>query len=251
MILTITTLPSATSAGCRGGGLLAASPVPRANPGGGSAARWSRRAPRTRSRRSRGRRSSRRSARPARCAGKKAMSRGTAVNASPALWMRSASSATLPLATKMIAWSTAVSPSTPRLMATARTPHCGRSSDRRARGCAHGRAPCHKSSRNRHEAVTAAFREGGYGSPVPTAIATPWGKATLVDEVRVQQRAGDKRFSSLVQLLEVKDGERLVRFAYATNGAARRGPVTLRARDLEKLRAALRERPELREVLLL
>lgn len=84
---------------------------------------------------------------------------------------------------------------------------------------------------------------------MPTAIATPWGKATLVDEVRVQQRAGDKRFSSLVQLLEVKDGERLVRFAYATNGAARRGPVTLRARDLEKLRAALRDSPELTEVL--
>ena len=84
---------------------------------------------------------------------------------------------------------------------------------------------------------------------MPTAIATPWGKATLVDEVRVQQRAGDKRFSSVVQLLEVKDGERLVRFAYATNGVARRGPVTLRARDLEKLRAALRDRPELTEVL--
>ena len=82
-----------------------------------------------------------------------------------------------------------------------------------------------------------------------TAIATPWGKATLVDEVRVQQRAGDKRFSSLVQLLEGADGELLVRFAYATNGTARRGPVTLRARDLEKLRAAVRERPQLTEVL--
>ena len=82
-----------------------------------------------------------------------------------------------------------------------------------------------------------------------TSIATPWGKATLVDEVRVQQRAGDKRFSSLVQLLEGADGELLVRFAYATNGTARRGPVTLRARDLEKLRAAARERPQLTEVL--
>ncbi len=86
---------------------------------------------------------------------------------------------------------------------------------------------------------------------MPTAIATPWGKTTLVDEVRVQQRAGDKRFSSIVQLLEAKDGELLVRFAYVTSGATRRGPVTLRARDLEKLRAALRERPELSEVLLL
>lgn len=84
---------------------------------------------------------------------------------------------------------------------------------------------------------------------VSTAVATPWGKATLVDEVRVQQRAGDKRFSSLVQLLQSEDGELLVRFAYATGGAARRGPVTLRARDLERLRAAIRERPELTEVL--
>jgi hypothetical protein len=79
--------------------------------------------------------------------------------------------------------------------------------------------------------------------------ATPWGKATLVDEVAVQQRAGDKRFSSLVQLLEGEKGERLVRFAYATNGAARRGPVTLRARDLDKLREALAEHPELAALL--
>jgi hypothetical protein len=86
---------------------------------------------------------------------------------------------------------------------------------------------------------------------MPADISTPWGKASLVDEVRVQQRAGNKRFSSIVQLLEAPDGEALVRFAYATDGVARRGPVTLRARDLERLRAALRERPELSEVLLL
>jgi hypothetical protein len=78
---------------------------------------------------------------------------------------------------------------------------------------------------------------------------TPWGKATLLDEVRLQQRAGDRRFSSLVQLLEGPDGERLVRFAYATAGTARRGPVTLRARDLERLRQALGDRPELAEAL--
>ena len=84
-----------------------------------------------------------------------------------------------------------------------------------------------------------------------SAVATPWGKATLVDEVRIAQRAGNKRFSSLVQLLEGADGESLVRFAYATGGAARRGPVTLRAKDLERLRMAVRDRPELSEVLLL
>jgi hypothetical protein len=40
-----------------------------------------------------------------------------------------------------------------------------------------------------------------------------------------------------------------VRFAYATDGVARRGPVTLRLRDLEKLRAALAKHPGLKEAL--
>jgi hypothetical protein len=52
-----------------------------------------------------------------------------------------------------------------------------------------------------------------------------------------------------VQLLETARGERLVRFAYATDGTARRGPVTFRARDLERLRAALEKHPGLRETL--
>jgi hypothetical protein len=75
--------------------------------------------------------------------------------------------------------------------------------------------------------------------------ATPWGPAELVEEVTLVQRAGAKRFSSLVQLLEAPGGEELVRFAYATTGSVRRGPVTLRARDLERLRAGLAERPRL------
>jgi hypothetical protein len=73
---------------------------------------------------------------------------------------------------------------------------------------------------------------------------TPWGAASVVDEVRVQQRAGDRRFASVVQLLEV-GGERLVRFSYTTEGVVRRGPVTLRMRDLERLRAELVKHPEL------
>jgi hypothetical protein len=79
--------------------------------------------------------------------------------------------------------------------------------------------------------------------------ATPWGPAELVEELTLAQRAGDKRFSSVVQLLEADGGERLVRFAYTTGGAARRGPVTLRRRDLERLRAGLAERPALAEAL--
>jgi hypothetical protein len=70
-------------------------------------------------------------------------------------------------------------------------------------------------------------------------ITTAWGKATLVDEVRLRQRAGEKQFASLVQLLEDAKGERLVRFAYTTDGVTRRGPVTLRRADLERLRKAL------------
>ena len=82
-----------------------------------------------------------------------------------------------------------------------------------------------------------------------TRAATPWGPATLVEELRLPQQSGGKRFASLVQLLEDAKGERLVRFAYATDGVARRGPVTLRLRDLEKLREALGSHPGLKEAL--
>jgi hypothetical protein len=77
--------------------------------------------------------------------------------------------------------------------------------------------------------------------------ATPWGPADLVEELTVEQRAGGKRFASVVQLLETASGERLVRFAYATSGTARRGPVTLRARDIARLRDRLRQQPALAE----
>jgi hypothetical protein len=82
-----------------------------------------------------------------------------------------------------------------------------------------------------------------------TKTATPWGPAELVEELTVPQQAGTRRFSSRVQLLETASGERLVRFAYSTGGAARRGPVTLRERDLARLRAALTQHPALAELL--
>jgi hypothetical protein len=80
-------------------------------------------------------------------------------------------------------------------------------------------------------------------------LTTPWGQATLVERVSLPQRAGDKRFSSVVELLESPQGERLVRFAYLTDGVARRGPVTLRARDVARLHSALEKTPELAEAL--
>ena len=68
---------------------------------------------------------------------------------------------------------------------------------------------------------------------------TPWGTAEVVEEVKVPQRAPGRSFASVLQLLETSDGDRLVRIAYTTGGVARRGPVTLRPRDLEQLRAKL------------
>jgi hypothetical protein len=79
--------------------------------------------------------------------------------------------------------------------------------------------------------------------------ATPWGAADLVEEVTVRQQAGDRRFASVVQLLETQRGERLVRFAYTTGDTARRGPVTFRARDLARLRMQLADHPALAEEL--
>ena len=79
--------------------------------------------------------------------------------------------------------------------------------------------------------------------------ATPWGDAYKVEALTLSQRAGERRFASVIELLETEKGERLVRFAYTTGGAVRRGPVTLRARDVERLRSALGEYPALAEAL--
>ncbi|MGH2933851.1 MAG: hypothetical protein ACRDL2_04970 [Gaiellaceae bacterium] len=79
--------------------------------------------------------------------------------------------------------------------------------------------------------------------------ATPWGGTDLVEELVVRQQAGERRFATHVQLLETPSGERLVRFAYTTDGVARRGPVTFRARDLERLRTQLARHPALAEAL--
>ena len=94
-----------------------------------------------------------------------------------------------------------------------------------------------------------ATKGRGTGRREPAVAATPWGPAGVVEEVVVRQQAGEKRFAVVVQLLETKGGERLIRFGYPTVGVARSGPVTMRARDLEKLRAALERTPVLGEAL--
>jgi hypothetical protein len=47
----------------------------------------------------------------------------------------------------------------------------------------------------------------------------------------------------------LEKGEELVRFAYSTGGTARRGPVTLRRSDLERLRKSLEKTPRLKAAL--
>jgi hypothetical protein len=79
--------------------------------------------------------------------------------------------------------------------------------------------------------------------------ATPWGPAELVEELTVPQQAGDKRFASKLQLLETAKGERLLRFSYSGPGGGVRGPVTLRARDIARLKKALAKYPGLGETL--
>ena len=85
--------------------------------------------------------------------------------------------------------------------------------------------------------------------PGTPKVQTPWGKASVVDEVVLAQRVGEGRFATHVQLLEGPKRERLVRFAYATDGSARRGPVTLDAGDLKRLRSSLAKHPALADAL--
>jgi hypothetical protein len=85
----------------------------------------------------------------------------------------------------------------------------------------------------------------GTATNAAASVATPWGRAAVVDELTVPQRAAERRFASVVQLLETSGGERLVRFAYSTDGVARRGPVTLRERDVARMRALLEKHPDL------
>lgn len=82
---------------------------------------------------------------------------------------------------------------------------------------------------------------------------TAWGNAAIVEEVAVKQTANvdgeEREFVTLVQLLEGEEGESLVRFAYSTGGAVRRGPVTLRPADIYRLKKALARTPRLRAAL--
>jgi hypothetical protein len=79
-------------------------------------------------------------------------------------------------------------------------------------------------------------------------VSTPWGRAAVVEEVKVAQRASERRFTTIVQLLAGANDEPFVRIAYTTDGVARRGPVTLKVRDLERVLSELAAQPGLAAV---
>jgi len=76
-------------------------------------------------------------------------------------------------------------------------------------------------------------------------VETPWGAAEVVEEVKVPQRAGEKRFATVVQLLAGSNDEPYVRISYTTDGVVRRGPVTMKLRELGRVLAAVEEQPGL------
>jgi hypothetical protein len=80
-------------------------------------------------------------------------------------------------------------------------------------------------------------------------VTTAFGRAEVAEQVTLKQRVNGKQFATIVELLEDEKGGWLVRFAYSTDGVARRGPVTLRGADVERLRVALRKTPRLRALL--
>lgn len=77
------------------------------------------------------------------------------------------------------------------------------------------------------------------------STSTAWGKAYVIEHVEIPQHAEGKEFASVIELLEDSKGMSMLRFAYSTDGKARRGPVTLRAPDLARLKKALAKKPEL------
>ena len=80
-------------------------------------------------------------------------------------------------------------------------------------------------------------------------VTTAFGRAEVAEQVTLKQRVNGRQFATIVELLEDEKGGWLVRFAYSTDGTARRGPVTLRGADVERLRVALRKTPRLRALL--
>jgi hypothetical protein len=78
---------------------------------------------------------------------------------------------------------------------------------------------------------------------------TPWGRAALVEEVTVEHELDGRAHEGVVQLLELPEGEQLVRFGARAEGAPRLTCLTLRADDLHALEEKLLEAERLAQIL--
>jgi hypothetical protein len=78
---------------------------------------------------------------------------------------------------------------------------------------------------------------------------TPWGRASVVEEVAVDHDTGERHYDAIVQLLETRDRVQLVRFGSRASGAHRLNCLTLRADELQALEEALIETERLASVL--
>jgi hypothetical protein len=78
---------------------------------------------------------------------------------------------------------------------------------------------------------------------------TPWGRASVVEEVAVPHSTGDRSFEAVVQLLETREGEQLVRFGARRRAGRRLTCLTLRSDELHELEEALIETERLATIL--
>jgi hypothetical protein len=77
-------------------------------------------------------------------------------------------------------------------------------------------------------------------------VKLPWGKAVTEEEVAVAGGGGGERPIQVgIARLRTEEGEDLLRFFYRSADRIVRGPLTLRAAELDELAAALREVPSL------
>jgi len=82
--------------------------------------------------------------------------------------------------------------------------------------------------------------------PLPRPFAFPWGRGQIVEEVRTR---GEHHVPA-IQLLEYEGGGLSIRFCYYDHrGRFQRGPLLVRAEELDSLRAELARAPRLRELL--
>jgi hypothetical protein len=79
-------------------------------------------------------------------------------------------------------------------------------------------------------------------------VQLPWGPATVEEETTIAASAKERELELGVARLSGADGEQMLRFFYRTEGRTARGPLTLRAGEIDALARELRKQPALRKL---